>query len=203
MSQRIQRVSELIRAEVSKVLLRGLKDPRISGLVTVTDVWVSGDLREAKVFVSVYGSDAEKKRTLAGLQSAKAYVRREVTSAIKLRVSTSIDFELDDGIERGNAVIEKMREIGLNIDEKPRAPTDFDDDELSSEATTLDDPRADAARDDDDDEPSSEQDATPVASPAKSAPRANVDPLAQTDPRLEAPPGVARKRNGEKDEEGR
>ena len=192
MSQRIQRVSELIRAEVSAVLLRGLKDPRVSGLVTVTDVWVSGDLREAKVFVSVFGSEAEKKRTLAGLQSAKAYVRREVTNAIKLRVSPSIEFELDVGIERGNAVIERMRELGLQIDEKPRAPAEFDD-EFTSEATTRDDPSGDGA--------AIPAQAAPVAAPRP--PRVGIDPFANTDPAMKAPRVPAEPRDKGDDEEKR
>lgn len=171
MSQRLERVSELIRAEVSAVLLRGLKDPRVSGLVTVTDVWISGDLGEARVYVSVFGDEREQQRTLAGLQSARVYVRREVTRAIKLRTSPSIDFYLDEGIARGTAVIAKMRELGLNVDEKPRAPTEFED-EFPADPTTVDPP-----------EPPSEPFEDPTTPTEPSFP-AVVDALAVTDPAL-------------------
>jgi ribosome-binding factor A len=113
MSHRLERVSELIRSEVSDLLLRGIRDPRVAGLVTVTGVEVSGDLRLCKVFVSVVGSDQERARTLQGLRSARTWVRREVAHRVKLRSSPEIDFLLDDSLERGTRVLSLMKELGL------------------------------------------------------------------------------------------
>src|SRR5262249_33705454 len=131
MSHRLERVSELIRAEVSALLAKGLRDTRVQGLVTVTGVDVSGDLREAKIFVSVMGTPAEQKRTMLGLRSAGAYVRREVARKIQLRVSPSIDFVLDDSLERGTRVLSLMRELGLGEEDKPE-PTE-DEEEMPNE----------------------------------------------------------------------
>jgi ribosome-binding factor A len=132
MSHRLERVSELIRSEVSALLLRGIRDSRVKGLVTVTDVEVSGDLRQSKVFVSVMGTPAERKRTLEGLQSARAYVRREVARRIKLRVSPEIDFVLDESMERGARVLGLMRELGLGEEEVKEAAEEPGPDDESS-----------------------------------------------------------------------
>ena len=127
MSHRVQRVSELIRAEVSALLIKGLRDSRVQGLVTVTDVEVTGDLRECKVYVSIMGTPAEQKRTMQGLRAARAYFRREVARKVKLRVSTEIDFVLDESLERGTRVLSLMRELGLGEDEKKPAETEEED----------------------------------------------------------------------------
>lgn len=83
---RIEKVQELIKQEVSKIILQELKDPRI-GFVTVTQVDVSGDLKYAKIYVSLLGSQEEVKNTWAALQSSLGYLRREIGHRIKLRLS--------------------------------------------------------------------------------------------------------------------
>ena len=74
---RVRKIQEFIKQEVSNIILRELKDPRI-GFITVTDARITGDLREATVYVSLFGSDAEKADTLKALKSANGYIRSEV-----------------------------------------------------------------------------------------------------------------------------
>lgn len=107
--QRAQRVGEEIKREVSD-LLRSMKDPRI-GFVTVTDVAVSNDLRHAKIFVSVYGSEEQKQESLEGLKAATGFVRSEIGRRIRLRHTPEIQFRLDGSIERGLRINQLLNEI--------------------------------------------------------------------------------------------
>lgn len=103
--RRVARVSEQIRREVSQMLMNGIKDDRVgTGMVSITDVVVSGDLQHAKIFVSVYGDDAAKAETMDGLKSATGYVRREL-GRIGLRRTPEVVFLEDHSIERGNKVL--------------------------------------------------------------------------------------------------
>jgi ribosome-binding factor A len=113
MGHRLERVSELIRAEVSDLLLRGIRDPRVTGLCTVTSVELTRDLKQARVYVSVLGAMEEQVQALRGLQSARPFVRREVARRLRLRFSPAIDFFLDHSIERGSRVLALMKELGL------------------------------------------------------------------------------------------
>ncbi|NEQ34692.1 MAG: 30S ribosome-binding factor RbfA, partial [Leptolyngbya sp. SIO4C5] len=75
-NRRVARVAALIKREVSQMLLSGIKDDRVgAGMVSVTDVDVSGDLQHAKIFVSIYGTEAARSETMAGLKAATGYVR--------------------------------------------------------------------------------------------------------------------------------
>ena len=95
---RIEKLQELIKQEMGKMLLRELKDPRI-GFVTVTDVEMTGDLREAKIFVSVMGGEEQVKNSLEGLQSALGFIRREIGHRIRLRFTPEISFALDTSLD--------------------------------------------------------------------------------------------------------
>jgi len=99
-SQRAGRVGEVIK-EVASETIRRLKDPRITGLVSVTDVEVSGDLSHAKVFVSIYGDEDQQRQTLEGLQAASGFVRTQVGREVKLRVTPEIHFRQDKSLEQG------------------------------------------------------------------------------------------------------
>lgn len=107
---RMSRVGEEIKKELSMLLQRGLKDPRI-GFVTVTDVEVSSDLQLAKVFVSIFGSEEERKASLAGLQKAKGYLRTEIGKRVKLRHIPDFTFKLDESIDYGSKIESILREI--------------------------------------------------------------------------------------------
>ena len=95
---RIEKLQELIKQEMSKMLLTDLKDPRI-GFVTVTDVEMTGDLREAKIYVSVMGDDEQVKSSLEGLNSALGFIRREIGQRVRLRFTPEISFALDTSLD--------------------------------------------------------------------------------------------------------
>ena len=111
-NRRVSRVAELIRREVSQMLLNGIKDDRVgSGMVSVTDVDVSGDLQHAKIYVSIYGTDEAREETMAGLKSATGYVRSELGSRVRLRRTPEVIFLEDRSIERGNKVLSLLNQI--------------------------------------------------------------------------------------------
>ena len=108
--KRSERLGELILAEISEVIARDLKDPRI-GFVTLTRVKMSDDLRYAKVFASIIGSPAEKVRTLQGLSSATGYIRRHLGRALHLRYTPEITFLLDESLEHGANIARLLRQL--------------------------------------------------------------------------------------------
>src|SRR5436305_11301879 len=98
--RRVDRVAAAIRQEVATFLAEEAKDPRITRLVTVTGVEVTRDLRHVKVFVSVMGSDAERKETFKGLDSVATHLRSRVGRALRLRLAPEITFKPDETIAR-------------------------------------------------------------------------------------------------------
>ena len=100
---RIEKLQELIKQEMGKMLLTDLKDPRI-GFVTVTDVELTGDLRSAKIFVSIMGDNEQIKNSLEGLQSALGFIRREIGQRIKIRFTPEISFALDTSLDYGDHI---------------------------------------------------------------------------------------------------
>lgn len=114
-SRRVSRVAELIKREISQMLLHGIKDDRVgAGMVSVTDVDVSGDLQHAKIFVSIYGTDEARAETMAGLKSATGYVRSELGSRIRLRRTPEVVFLEDRSIERGSRVLSLLNQLNQN-----------------------------------------------------------------------------------------
>lgn len=107
---RAQRVAEQIKKEVAQILRDELKDPRI-GFATITSVEISSDLRYVKIFVSVYGSEEEKKQTLEALNNASGFIRREIGQRIKLRYTPEIMFKFDESIEHGARIAEILNKI--------------------------------------------------------------------------------------------
>ena len=111
-SRRVSRVAELVKREVSQMLLHGIKDDRVgAGMVSVTDVDVSGDLQHAKIFVSIYGTEEAKAETMAGLKSATGYVRSELGQRIRLRRTPEVVFIEDRSIERGTRVLSLINQL--------------------------------------------------------------------------------------------
>ncbi len=106
---RSERIREEFKREISDIL-RKMKDPRI-GFVSVTDVELSRDLRHAKVFVSIFGDEAEKENTLAALLHAQGFIRSELGRRIRLRHTPEITFRLDDSIERGDRINRLLRSV--------------------------------------------------------------------------------------------
>lgn len=92
---RVEKVQEFIKQEISQIILHEMKDPRVH-FVTVTGVEVTGDLRQAKVFVSLYGTDEEKKETWQALEKAAGFLRSEIGRRIRLRCTPELSFQLDE-----------------------------------------------------------------------------------------------------------
>ena len=107
---RIEKLQELIKQEMSKMLLTDLKDPRI-GFVTVTDVEMTGDLREAKIYVSVMGGQEQVKSSLEGLNSALGFIRREIGQRIRLRFTPEISFALDTSLDYGDHIHKLLLQV--------------------------------------------------------------------------------------------
>lgn len=107
---RHERLAEEILHEVSSMLAGELKDPRLAGSLAVTEVRVSTDLKHARIFVSVMGSEAERASTLAGLTAAAGYVRHELTERLRLRRGPEIHFLLDRSEEYGQHIEELLRQ---------------------------------------------------------------------------------------------
>lgn len=100
-NKRINRISEEVKKALSYIISNDLKDPRISPMTSVTHVDVTGDLRYAKVYISVLGNEREKDNTIKGLESAKGFIRNEIGGKVDLRYTPEPIFQLDESIERG------------------------------------------------------------------------------------------------------
>ncbi len=109
---RSDRISQQIKRELSEIIQRNeIKDDRIGGLVSITDVEVSGDLRNVKVYFSVYGEEAQRVGTLAALESAAGFLRGEICRRLGIRFAPELTFALDDSLERGNRITELLEKI--------------------------------------------------------------------------------------------
>ena len=109
-SHRQERLGEQIAADISDLMRTRVKDPRI-GFVSVTRVEVSGDLRYAKVFVSIMGSPEERKESMRGLNNAAGFLRHELASRFTLRYMPEISFKLDMSIEEGARVLALINQV--------------------------------------------------------------------------------------------
>jgi ribosome-binding factor A len=96
--RRADRVAEAIREEVAVFLREGAKDPRIVGMVTVTAVEVTRDLRSARIYVSIYGTDAERSSTFEGLESLAGHLRSRLGRSLRLRAAPEIQFRQDQSV---------------------------------------------------------------------------------------------------------
>jgi len=109
--RRIDRIEEQLRMELSEILEREIQDPRI-GLATVTSVKVSPDLHHARVFVTVLGDAAQRKKTLEGLRSAASFVRRSLSKRLHhLRRIPELSFDYDEAVEKGIRIEELLDQI--------------------------------------------------------------------------------------------
>ncbi|MFQ5663098.1 MAG: 30S ribosome-binding factor RbfA [Terriglobia bacterium] len=107
--RRPQRLGEQLREEISGLVVRGLKDPRI-GFATITGVRVTSDLRQAWVYVSVLGSAEAQQRTLEGFRAAKSFIRRELAHRLDIRRIPDLAFELDRSAEQAERIEELLRQ---------------------------------------------------------------------------------------------
>lgn len=113
MSLRSNRVAEQMKKEITEIIARKIKDPRV-GFVTVTEVAVTGDLQQATVYITSLGNDRERAELLQALEKAAGFIRSEVGSRIRLRRTPELAFEFDTAIEYGNKIDALLR--GLHED---------------------------------------------------------------------------------------
>lgn len=111
MSRRTERVQSLIRHELGEVLQQEVKDPRIEGLVSITAVEVTPDLRRARVFLSVYGAKDAEDHALEALNSAKMFLRHELGRRLHLRYAPELDLHIDHSLayaDRVNRILKNL-----------------------------------------------------------------------------------------------
>ena len=111
MSRYSERTGRLIQREISELLEREVNDPRLSRLISVTEVALSADLKYAKVYVSTIGSEASKEDTLAGFNQASGFLRKELAARLNMRHVPELSFHYDDSIERGARLLKMMAEL--------------------------------------------------------------------------------------------
>jgi ribosome-binding factor A len=107
MTHRIERLNHLIRREISELLQRHVKDPRLGNFIAVTDVVTSHDLKTARIYISHLGTEADKKATMSAITAASGFFRKELANNLRLRRMPELSFYWDDSIERG-AHIEEL-----------------------------------------------------------------------------------------------
>ena len=109
---RSDRIAQQIKRELAEIIQRNeIKDDRIGGLVSITEVIVSGDLRNVKVFFSVFGEEAQRIGTLAALENTAGFLRGELCRRLGIKFAPELVFKLDDSLEKGQKVIELLDKI--------------------------------------------------------------------------------------------
>ena len=121
MNRRMDRVNMLVRQEISRILAVELNDPRLSSLISITEVQTSRDLRNAKVYFSVLGDEQTKQNALFALENAGGFIHRTMKRNLKLKFAPVLSFQLDESIEQGTDMLDL---IGRN------PPRDFDEEGL-------------------------------------------------------------------------
>ena len=111
MSRRTDRINEQLREEISILLIRSIKDPRLNGVISITRVVSSNDLRSARAYVSVMGNDQTKQEALAGIRSAASFLRRELRNRINMKHTPFLTYELDDSMEEADQLIRLMNQV--------------------------------------------------------------------------------------------
>ena len=115
--RRIERVNGLLREEISNLIASQVNDPRLKGIITITQVQTASDLRNARVYVSVMGNESIREEALAGIQSSASYLRRELRERVALRYVPFLRFMLDDAMldaDRLMQIIDNLDDAGVN-----------------------------------------------------------------------------------------
>ena len=113
MTRRLERVNQLILREISELLRRQVKDPRLGSFITITEVTTSPDFRHARVLVSSIGGDEGKQEILSVLATASGFLRNELAGRLSLRCIPQLSFEWDDSIERGVRLVELIDKVSV------------------------------------------------------------------------------------------
>ena len=116
---RLERVSHLLKNEISNIILKEVSDPRI-GFISITDVVVTADLKYAKVFISVFGEEEKKKSAFDGLKSAVGFIQKKLGPRLEMKTVPHITFERDDSIERGDRIFGIISKLKKEKESKAR-----------------------------------------------------------------------------------
>ena len=111
MTRRTERINNLIRQEISELLRQQVNDPRLASLISVTKVSTSADLRNAKVFVSSLGDEANRSEILQGFTAASGFLRKQLAGRLTLRYIPQLSFHFDDSIQRGAEVLRLIEQV--------------------------------------------------------------------------------------------
>jgi ribosome-binding factor A len=117
MTQRQEKLREVLKEEISDILRREIKDPRL-GFFTITDAEITTDLRHAKVFVSILGTEEERKTSIAVLKKAEHFVRQEFGKRVRMKVLPEINFYLDESVDHGVRIFTLLEQIKNNDSEE-------------------------------------------------------------------------------------
>lgn len=118
--RRQERVADLIRDEVSQIIQQEMDDPRL-GMISVTHVEMSPDLRYARLFVSVFGPEAEQRGALVALNNASGFIRRTLAPRIRMRVLPELSFRLDRSMAHAESIARLLRELEPELAQKPES----------------------------------------------------------------------------------
>jgi ribosome-binding factor A len=110
--RRVERVNGVLREEISGLIASQLNDPRLRGIISITQVRATSDLRSARVYVSVMGSEEVRQQALSGIQSSASYLRRELRSRVSLRYVPFLTFVLDDAMLEANRLMRIIDDLG-------------------------------------------------------------------------------------------
>ena len=126
--RRVERVAALIRKETSELLINGIRDERVhQGMVSITDVEVSGDLQHCKIFVSIFGDPEIRNQVMDGLQAASGYMRGELGRRLQMRRAPDVVFQLDRGLEKGTSVLGLLNRLDDERQERGEIPPGSDE----------------------------------------------------------------------------
>ena len=126
--RRVERVAALIRRETSELLINGIRDERVhQGMVSITDVEVSGDLQHCRIFVSIFGEQNDRNDVLEGLKAASGYLRGELGRRLQMRRAPEVVFQLDRGIEKGTSVLGLLNRLEDERQERGEIPPGSDE----------------------------------------------------------------------------
>ncbi len=126
-TNRPARVAEEFRHELGAILTRGIKDPRVTGFVTLTGAKMSPDLKEITVYLSIHAEEKERERTLEGLRAAATFLQREVSRNLRLRYTPHLRFVYDESVARGDRIERLLKEAKAK--DAPAAPPPPEDEQ--------------------------------------------------------------------------
>ncbi|MBN1799001.1 MAG: 30S ribosome-binding factor RbfA [Spirochaetales bacterium] len=123
---RTKKVNSFLKEEISKLILNNkIKDPRIDGLITITDVEVSKDMQYAKVFISCIGSEEKRVSIISGLNHATGFIQKEIGKNMHTRYTPRLTFYYDNSLERGFRITKKINEIGICHEEHKKTEAEI------------------------------------------------------------------------------